>query len=114
MTFKTGDDKPGKSGRKKGVPNIATRDLKEALRKHTPEMIKELVRLAKKAEHEATRVAAIKEIFDRCYGRSVQPIQGDLTYGVSEQLAEMLKASSSEGTLGSEIARRAANGQQHH
>jgi hypothetical protein len=58
-------------GRKKGVPNIATRDLKEALRKHTPEMIKELVRLARKAEHEATRVAAIKKIFDRCYGKAM-------------------------------------------
>jgi hypothetical protein len=77
-------------------------------------MIKELVRLAKKAEHEATRVAAIKEIFDRCYGRSVQPIQGDLTYGVSEQLAEMFRASGTDGALGSEIARRAASGQRHH
>jgi hypothetical protein len=28
------------------------------------------------------RVAAIKELFDRGYGRSVQPIHGEMTYGV--------------------------------
>ena len=38
------------------LAKAATADLKGALRKHTPEMIKELVWLAKKAEHEATRV----------------------------------------------------------
>jgi hypothetical protein len=110
-----GEARPAKAGRKKGVPNIATRELKAALGKHMPEMVKELVRLAKKAEHEATRVAAIREIFDRCFGRSVQPIQGDLTYGVSEQLAEMFRQSGVGGSLGSEIACRAgANGQTKH
>ena len=52
-------------------------------------------------------VAAIKELFDRGYGRSVQPVHGEMTYGVSQQLAELFK--SNEGnTLGAEIARRAA------
>jgi hypothetical protein len=106
MTFKPGEARPAKAGRRKGVPNKATADLKEALRKHTPEMIKELVRLARKAEHEATRVAAIKEIFDRCYGKAMQPIQGDINYGVSEQLAEMFRASGTEAA-GSADARLA-------
>jgi len=48
----------------------------------------DLVRLATKAESEAARVAAIKELLDRGYGRAVQPIEGSVTYGVSEQLAE--------------------------
>jgi hypothetical protein len=45
-----------KMGRPKGSRNKATADITAALRKHTPEMIKELVRLAKQAEHEATRL----------------------------------------------------------
>ena len=51
-------------------------------------------------------MAAIKELLDRGYGRAVQPIEGSMTYGVSEQLAELFKANAS-GTSGSEIARRA-------
>ena len=56
-----------------------------------PEAIAELARLATRAESEAARVAAIKELLDRGYGRAVQPIEGSMTYGVSEQLAEMFR-----------------------
>ena len=52
-------------------------------------------------------MAAIKELLDRGYGRAVQPIEGSVTYGVSEQLAELFRENGN-GTLGSEIARRAA------
>jgi len=51
-------------------------------------------------------VAAIKELLDRGYGRAVQPIEGSVTYGVSEQLAELFKENAT-GTLGTEIAHRA-------
>jgi hypothetical protein len=44
-----------------------------------------------KGESEAARVAAIKELLDRGYGRAVQPIEGSMTYGVSEQLAELFR-----------------------
>ena len=71
-----------------------------------PEAIAELARLATQAESEAARVAAIKELLDRGYGRAVQPIEGSVTYGVSEQLAELFRENAS-GTLGAEIARRA-------
>jgi len=54
-------------------------------------------------------------MFDRGFGRATQPIEGTVTYGVSEQLAELFKENSS-GTLGGEIARALAapNGQQAH
>jgi hypothetical protein len=39
-------------------------------------------------------VAAIKELLDRSYGRAVQPIEGSVTYGVSEQLAELFRENS--------------------
>ena len=64
----------------------------------------------------AVRVAAIEEMFDRGFGRATQPIEGTMTYGVSEQLAELFKGNAS-GTLGSELARRALpapNGEQPH
>jgi hypothetical protein len=46
-------------------------------------------------------------MFDRGFGRATQSIEGTLTYGVSEQLAELFRENA-KGTLGSEIARRAA------
>ena len=51
-------------------------------------------------------MAAIKELLDRGYGRAVQPIQGTMEYGVSQQLAE-LSPENASGTLGTEIVRRA-------
>jgi hypothetical protein len=53
------------------------------------------------------RVAAIKELFDRGYGRSVQPIHGEMTYGMSQQLADLFRGNEGN-TLGAEIAHRAA------
>jgi hypothetical protein len=67
-------------------------------------LVKELIRLATKAESEAVRVAAIKEMFDRGFG--TQPVEGSLTYGISEQLAELFRGNE-DNTLGAEIARRA-------
>jgi hypothetical protein len=83
-----------------------TRELKEICRREAPTLVKELIRLATSAESEAVRVAAIKEMFDRGFGRATQPIEGTMTYGVSEQLAELFKENAS-ATLGSEVARRA-------
>jgi hypothetical protein len=102
----TGGRRPG-SGRRKGTPNFMTRELKEICRQEAPILVKELIRLATGAESEAVRVAAIKELFDRGYGRSVQPIHGEMTYGVSQQLADLFKGNEGN-TLGAEIAYRAA------
>src|SRR5215813_13776389 len=98
---------PKTGGRKKGTPNIITRELKEICRQEAPSLVKELTRLATSAESEAVRVAAIKEMFDRGSGRATQPIEGSVTYGESEQLAELYKENASS-TLGNEIPRLAA------
>lgn len=59
-------------------------------------------------------MAAIKEMFDRGFGKATQPVEGSLTYGFSAQLAELFRGN--EGNmLGAEIARRALpapNGEQ--
>jgi hypothetical protein len=102
----SGGKRPG-SGRKKGTPNFMTRELKEIARREAPVLVRELIRLATKAESEAVRVAAIKEMFDRGFGKATQPVEGSLTYGISEPLAELFKENAGN-TLGQEIARRAA------
>jgi len=80
---------------------------KELAHQYGPDALQELFRLAKHAESEQARVAACKEILDRAYGKSVQPIHGEMTYGVSQQLADLFRGNEGN-TLGAEIARRAA------
>jgi hypothetical protein len=69
------------SGRKKGSPNKATAkvraEVKELALEHVPAVIEELARLATRAESEAARVSAIKELLDRAYGKSPQALTGD-------------------------------------
>lgn len=71
------------AGRKEGVPNKATAEVKALAAKYGPDAIKQLAKLAgilrgeTAAESEAARVAALKEILDRAYGKPTQPIAGD-------------------------------------
>lgn len=69
-----GGARPG-AGRKKGIPNKATADVRALAGQYGPDAIKELARLAVEAESEPARVSAIKEILDRAYGRSVQAVE---------------------------------------
>jgi hypothetical protein len=52
-------------------------DLRDLARAHAPEAIEELARLAIKGRSEAARVAAIRELLDRGYGKPTQFIAGD-------------------------------------
>src|SRR4051812_41418541 len=69
---------PKTGGRQKGTPNKVTVEIKSLARAHAGAAVTELIRLATKAESEATRVAAIKELLDRGYGRSTQAMQVEL------------------------------------
>lgn len=64
-------------GRKKGVNNKATQDVKALAQKYAAPAIAELARLATMAESEAARVSAIKELLDRAFGKSPQALIGD-------------------------------------
>lgn len=64
-------------GSRKGCPNKATADIKALAQKHTAKAMAELARIALEAESEAARVAAIKELFDRGYGKARQPLGGE-------------------------------------
>lgn len=64
-------------GRAKGTPNKATADVKVLAMQYAPAAVEELGRLATGAESEAARVAAIKEILERAYGKTRQPLDID-------------------------------------
>lgn len=64
-------------GRKAGTPNKATADIKALAMTHAAVAMTELARLATGAESEAARVAAIKELFDRGFGRPKQSVEVD-------------------------------------
>ena len=65
-----------RGGRQKGTPNKATADIKALAQQYAASAMTELARLATEAESEAARVAAIKELFDRGFGKSKQPLVG--------------------------------------
>jgi hypothetical protein len=98
--------RPGerRGGRPKGVPNKATLEIKEAARQYGPKAVEELARLAgltngPGSDSEQTRVSAIRELLDRGYGKSTQPISGDanaapvkIEYGASAKLNGLIDA----------------------
>jgi hypothetical protein len=57
-------------GRPPGSLNKSTAEVKTLAQKHGPAAVKELARLAVDAVSEQARVAAIKELLDRAYGKS--------------------------------------------
>jgi hypothetical protein len=76
-----GGARPG-AGRPKGKPNKANLEVRELARVYGPDAIAELARIAgltkqPGSDNEGTRVAAIKELIDRGYGKATQPITGE-------------------------------------
>ena len=71
-----GGYRPG-AGRKAGVPNKATAEVKVLAQKHGPAAIKEAVRIMQESESDPARMAAINCILDRAYGKPTQLIGGD-------------------------------------
>lgn len=61
--------KPKTGGRRKGSVNKVTADIRKLAGEHGEAMVEELARLALKSESEQVRVAAIREMLDRAYGK---------------------------------------------
>lgn len=79
-------------GRPKGALNKVTADIKALAQEHAATAVKELARIATGAANEATRVAAIKELLDRGYGKAHAnlTVDGDLTLiGILEEMAKL-------------------------
>ena len=88
-----------RGGRKPGVPNKATAEIRRLAREHGPGAIQELARLSKEAQSEQARISACNALLDRAYGRSQasQPIELDLPDtstidGVTRSLTAILEA----------------------
>src|ERR1700730_15139753 len=64
----------GVSGNPGGRPKVLA-DVQELARQYAPAAIVELARLALKAKNETARIAAIRELLDRGYGRSRQTME---------------------------------------
>jgi membrane-bound ClpP family serine protease len=65
-------------GRKKGVPNKATADIKALAQQHGPNAIKTLADImVDNNQPPAARVAAAKELIDRGYGKAKEFIDID-------------------------------------
>jgi hypothetical protein len=71
-----GGARPG-AGRKKGVPNKATADVKEAARIHGPKAIEVLASLMVNADSDSAKISAANSILDRAYGKATQLVGGD-------------------------------------
>jgi len=64
-------------GRSKGTPNKIAYDVRQLAMVHGPAAIKTLEEIMRdKKAQLPSRVAAAKELLDRGYGKSVQPIEG--------------------------------------
>ena len=77
--------KPGerRGGRKKGTPNKATASIREAAQRYTEEALLVLADVMKDEEQPAAaRVSAVKEIFDRGFGKATQAVDvtGDMKF----------------------------------
>lgn len=84
--------KPGerRGGRKKGTPNKATRNIKEAAREYTEQALQTLVQIALSGESEAVRVSAANAILDRGYGKPSTVIAGDEDGGAIRTITEIV------------------------
>ena len=82
---KRGGARPG-AGRKPGVPNKATAELKDLAREYTTSALETLANIMVDGESEAARVSAANAILDRGYGKPSQTIDA------GENITNMLAA----------------------
>ena len=92
-------------GRKAGVLNKATAEIRSLAREHGPAAIAELARLATEAQSEQARISACNALLERAYGRSQasQLIEIDLPdistlEGITQALTTIIRIAA-EGKL---------------
>ena len=68
-------DDTRRPGRPKGAVNKTTREIRAVAQRHGRAAIRGLVKLAREAEREDTRLKAWIELLDRGYGRPVTPVE---------------------------------------
>lgn len=77
------------AGRKKGVPNHATSEVKALAQAYTEAALKVLASIMKdKGAGEAARVSAANSLLDRAHGRARQSLDMDATVQTSVSVIE--------------------------
>jgi hypothetical protein len=82
-----GGSKPGerRGGRQKGTPNKVTAELRLIAADYGPAAVKELVAIGldpeTKSKSDGTRIAAIRELLDRGYGKPSQALEHSVAVG---------------------------------
>lgn len=72
----TGGQRPN-AGRKLGIPNRATAEIKGLAQMHGAAAIERLAHIMTNGTSETVQIAAARELLDRGYGRPTQAIVGD-------------------------------------
>ena len=79
---------PKTGGRIKGVPNKATREIKEIAQKHGKAAIDKLVALMNGSDDDRVQAAAANSLLDRGYGKAVQAHTGEGGEGAIKVVVE--------------------------
>lgn len=72
---KHGGARPG-AGRKKGSYTKTTAEIRHLAQQYTDDALTALVDILNKGTSETARISAAKEILDRGFGKSAQPVEG--------------------------------------
>jgi hypothetical protein len=77
----------GQSGNPGGRPKVL-QEVRELARSHCPAAIEELARMALNSKSEALRLAAIRELLDRGYGKVAPAIEGNIGAPIVLEITE--------------------------
>ena len=101
MSAKGNGGKREGAGRKIGVPNKVTIELRDAAQQYTEQALRTLVEVCENSESDAARVAAACAILDRGHGKPKQQIQTDVK---ALSLEELVLGSYKTGEAGQAVA----------
>lgn len=79
-------------GRPKGAVNKVTADVRALAMKHGPRAVEVLADIMENSNSDRNRIAAAKEILDRAYGKSPQPITDGDGGSLSDAVASLIDA----------------------
>ncbi len=87
MTNTHGGKRDG-AGRKLGIPNKTTAEIRDLAKEYAPQAIEKLYNLMLCSESDKIQLMACKEILDRGYGRSVASVIQETDYRCNKEEIE--------------------------
>lgn len=90
MTNTHGGKRQG-AGRKPGIPNKSTEEIREIAKEYAPRAIEKLYDLMENSENVRIQFMACKEILDRGYGRCITSLPPEPEYQYDAERAEKVR-----------------------